>query len=220
MINRSEINNYYSRIKQLSLILYIQGERKMRKMNIHIKTISMILVGVMSLGLSAHGNKSTFQTANSTNQTSAGMLVITNQSVDARLALTGLDADAAYTVWWVVFNKPDNCMNGPGACGPGDVPNAKGSVFFATGFVTGNDGNANVTTHLKAGKPPKGLEALVPGGLKRGNAFKAEFHMVVRSHGSPIPGTLAEQIGTNGGGCDINACSDQFTIIFPPVMSH
>ena len=155
----------------------------------HKKTLSLILVGILSFSFNVSAKKSTFQAANSTDLKSAGTLVRTKQFVDAHLSLSGLDADSAYTIWWVVFNKPDNCVNGPGACGPSDVPNAIGSVFYATGFVTGNDGNANINAHLNAGMLPKGLEALVPGGLKRGNGFNAEFHMVVRSHSSIILGT-------------------------------
>ncbi len=200
----------------------------MQKKNYRKTNISLILVGILGFSLNASAHKSTFQTSNGIDITgvgtiTAGTMVRTRKAVDARLDLSGLDANSAYTVWWIVFNKPENCKHpitvSGSLCGEADVPD---SVFYAAGFVTGNNGSANVTTHLRAGKLPAGLQVLKPGKLKRGHGLKAEFHMVVSTHGPILtgmnsPNTLADQIGSIGGGCGVNTCADQAAIIFPPV---
>ncbi len=49
-----------------------------------------------------------------------------------------LTPDAAYTVWWVIFNYPEHCVDG---CGPDDLGNvdAKTAAIYATGGIA--DGN-------------------------------------------------------------------------------
>ncbi len=183
---------------------------------------SLLLVGILGFSLNVSAKKTTFQTSNGFNlngynASTAGTMVRTKQSVTANLALSNLETNSAYTVWWIVFNKPENCTHpiaiSSSACGEEDVPDA---VFNAAGFVTGNNGNANITVRLNAGKLPIGLQVLKPGMLKRGKGFKAEFHMVISTHGAILPDRLAEQIGSIGGGCDVNICADQSAIIFPP----
>ena len=204
----------------------------MKKVN--NRTISIILICILGISLNVSADnkhhKSTFQTSNGIDITgggaiTAGTMIRTKQSVDASLSLSGLDTNSAYAVWWVVFNKPENCVYGPiadtgracGGPGSGDVPD---SVFYAAGFVTGNSGNANISVHLNAGKLPAGMQpgaqVRKPGMLKRGKGLKAEFHMVLHRKG-PILSDLADQIGSFAGGCDINEgmCGDQAVIIFP-----
>ncbi len=186
---------------------------------------AFILALVLSIPLTANAGKTTYQTANihdfpamANDLGGAGTLTRTKQSAHARLALSGLDSASAYTVWWVVFNYPENCAAGVGHCGLADLGDGStgASVFYATGFVTGNDGSANVTAHLNSGSLPMGIDILIPGGLKEGNGFGAEIHMVVRSHGVIIPGMVAEQIGTHMGACNVNSCEDQQALGFKP----
>src|SRR5439155_14759880 len=64
------------------------------------------------------------------------------------LRTSGLKAGTAITIWWVVFNRPDQCTHGEGPfrCGPGDLlimggsPAVQSSLLYATGHVIGGDG--------------------------------------------------------------------------------
>ena len=148
-----------------------------------------------------------------------GTLLRSKNAVEARLSMLVLDPGAAYTVWWVIFNKPSKC-SAPG-CGPGeDIDQVEQSVIYANGFVAGYDGVANVTAHLNAGKVPAGWDVFLgwkdgnKSGLKKGNGNKAEFHMVVRSHG---PAAALGDIGFRTSNFDFDCgtdCSDQLVIIF------
>jgi hypothetical protein len=144
----------------------------------------------------------------------AGTLTRTKRSVTARLYASGLDMEAAYTVWWVVWNDPSECAGTP--CGLGDLGGPGNSVFYATGFVTGADGTANVSAHVNAGSLRDGIDVLIPGGLDAGNGFDAEIHMIIRSHGGILAGLVSGQIGSFSGSCDINVCEDQQAIAFLP----
>lgn len=161
-----------------------------------------------------------------------GILLRSKDAVEARLSTMGLDARAAYIVWWVIFNKPSKC-SAPG-CGEDDfflggelyrpgIDQADISVIYANGFVTGADGVANVTAHLNAGKVPAGWGVDFgwkddkKSGLKKGNGNKAELHMVVRSHGPAMEGNIGFRTSNLEGDCDITRCSDQQFIIFNPL---
>lgn len=139
--------------------------------------------------------------------------------LEMRVATSGLNANSAYTVWWVVFNTPAGCT--PPGCGPDDVmpqpnPAAGVSVFYAAGFVTGIDGVGNVDAHVDAGPLTEGIDIDTGSGLERGNGFRAEVHLVVRTHGMITPGQVDQQIGTFNGGC-APACANQQAAIFMPV---
>lgn len=153
----------------------------------------------------------------------AGILRRNPRGVEASLHMTGLAPDSAYTVWWVIFNDPDECTV---PCGPDDVGAGVGQVFHATGYVTGADGVANVSASLARGSIAEGVsrrsdvaEAADPkteNGLRA--PFRAEIHLVAaRNHGPLINGRVAEQIGTIGGGCDVFACTDEQAVAFLPV---
>jgi hypothetical protein len=150
----------------------------------------------------------------------AATLFRTDQSLQMRIAATHLDPNTAYTVWWVVFNNPAGCIGPCGAMSLG-VPAARASVFYAAGFVTGDDGTGNVTGHVNAGTLPIGVEVIPEGtvaGLDRGNGFGAEVHLVVRSHGPVLVGMANQQIGSFNGACPPNSCMNQQAAVFAPVM--
>ncbi len=119
----------------------------------------------------------------------------------------------AVTLWWVVFNAPENCHANPGAaiqCDPADVfgteflksveagspnplliaPNmdAEPAVLFATGGATNRRGQLRLTGALfrsPAGEPLDLSPGVDPMGFGKGleNA-DAEVHRVVRDHGA------------------------------------
>lgn len=133
-----------------------------------------------------------------------------------------LDAGGAYTVWWVIFNNPAACTHGMPElgllCGEGDLlafggdPAVMSSVLYAAGHVVGMNGKATFGAHLRVGQLTN--DVLWGDGLL--DARGAEIHLVVRSHGDPIPGIVSEQIRTFGGACDINTCEDQQFAAYPP----
>jgi hypothetical protein len=188
-----------------------------------ISTFSMVLL-MMLLGTPAStlaDAPSTFQAsdfhdfpAGAVAQPGAGTLIRTKQSIHARFALGGLDPDAAYTMWWVIWNDPSVCVANP--CGLPDLGAPGNSVFYATGFVTGADGTANVSTDVNTGALPDGLHVIIPGGLASGNGFGAEIHALVQSHGGIDPGNVATQISIDGGACNL-VCAIQQGIMFLPV---
>lgn len=144
----------------------------------------------------------------------------------------------AYTIWWVIWNKPQNCIT-PGACVEGDffidVEDKEVDIMYAGGNVVGNNGKGNFSGHLNAGDDsPESINELmglpIVGGLELGNTFDAEIHVVLRTHGPAVPGVINEQIGSYAGGCDapfaippftaypdeIGQCADIAAAIFAP----
>jgi hypothetical protein len=171
-----------------------------------------------------------------------GVLTRNRDRVSARVSTMDLDANAAYSVWWVVFNNPAACLVA-WSCGEDDIFSAPGvlnatqiakvriSVFYADGFVTGDDGIANVYAHLESGSLPAGTfvnfgwSTPVMGGpdprsgLQRHNGMRAEMHMVVRTHGPAAAGSVGVQTSTFTGLCDSQICEDQQAIIFPSALA-
>ena len=136
-------------------------------------------------------------------------LVRNKHGVTMNIFTTELDPNAAYTVWWIIFNNPGACA---GPCGGPDLgtPAVNGTVIWATGHVIGANGIGNLTAHLSegdtSGDQPFGLPGDAVGLV---DASTAEIHLVVRTHSEPIPGRVYEQISTFMGGCDVNFCDDQ-----------
>lgn len=129
-----------------------------------------------------------------------------------------LDTDlppGAYTVWWVVFNNPEFCVDG---CGSDDFerPEVDASSFWATGEVVGDEGGITFNAQILEGELPTGSDQVTLGdGLE--DSFSAEIHPIVRTHGSVIPGLEEEQISTFNGGCPPNECENVQFAVFPAV---
>jgi len=143
----------------------------------------------------------------------------------------------AYTIWWVIWNKPQECEV-PGECLDGDfaiADDVEVEVMYAGGNVVGNNGKGNFSGHLNVDDASGsineeffGLNSY--GGLQSGNTFDAEVHVVLRTHGPAVPGLVNEQIGSYEGGCDdpllylpftvypdvIGECADIAAAVFPP----
>lgn len=135
---------------------------------------------------------------------SRAALVRTDAGVTVTIKTSDLEPGAAYTVWWVVFNRPEFCQDG--GCGEADLGNddVEPSVVYATGHVLGRNGVGDFGAHLSMGDTTGALFG--PGLLY---PRTAEIHNVVRGHGQPIPGMVDEQIHTIDGGCAINTCVDK-----------
>jgi hypothetical protein len=146
-------------------------------------------------------------------------------SVELRAEFSGLDASATYTLWWIIFNNPEECTTGaaPALCGEGDLnPDRDGEgvnpvdrgVRNASGFITSPGGTANTRARLKEGPSPTGPAMAGFGQLN--DSVGAEIHIVVQSHGAPLVGSVTGQMTVPDSGCN-PACADQFGIIFLPV---
>lgn len=120
-----------------------------------------------------------------------------------------LDPGYAYTLWWVVWNNPENCFV-PGACVEADFANAddvKVELLYAAGSVVGNNGKGNFSAHLKVGDATGSVNVDIFGLPSYGgllDAHKAEIHAVLRSHGPKVSGLVGEQINSYEGGCVTN----------------
>ena len=118
----------------------------------------------------------------------------------------------AYTIWWVIWNYPQECAF-PGEC---DEPDFKTPVIvgvdllYAGGHVVGNNGKANISGHLNAGDASGSIFSDM--GVKVGNTFSSEVHVVLRTHGPKVPGVVNEQISSYGGGCNPDIVYDPFSV--------
>lgn len=141
-------------------------------------------------------------------------LVRTSDVVKMTFQPDALAPQHAYTIWWVIFNQPENCSD-PG-CGEDDIfidgDPTKGLnedqiaaadivAGYATGKVASTDGSARFVAALSEGQT--GQEVLFGSGALLKDATGAEVHLVNRSHGPVIPGKRAEQIGSFAGGCEV-----------------
>ncbi|MEM9325944.1 MAG: hypothetical protein AAGA85_09820 [Bacteroidota bacterium] len=113
-----------------------------------------------------------------------------------------LPTDHAITMWWVMFNRPENCETD---CGLGDLSTAdvEADVLYADGQVISASGSAVFVAHIReddlSGSVAKFLWDGPAIGLK--DVHAAEIHMVLRTHGPVIPDLAYEMTHTFNGGC-------------------
>lgn len=165
--------------------------------------------------------------------TGAATLHRNGNGITVNYKTTGLMQNHAYTLWWVIWNKPENC---DGPCDDADffiADQVEVDVLYGGGHVVGASGKGNFSATLKAGDDSGSINDLFglppAGGLQVGNTMAAEVHMVLRSHGPAVPGLVNEQIGSYEGGCEVDLppftdipdeigeCGDMEFAIFLPV---
>ncbi|GJM33890.1 MAG: hypothetical protein DHS20C18_28910 [Saprospiraceae bacterium] len=129
--------------------------------------------------------------------------------ISMRYITSGLAPGHAYTIWWVVWNKPEACIGYPGPCASDDFEAAdqvEVEIMYAAGAISGQDGRANFKAYLETNDANGSINTLfgLPkfGGLK--NPMTSEIHLVLRSHGPAISGQTHEQTSSYGGGCTTN----------------
>ncbi|HEV8427033.1 MAG TPA: hypothetical protein VGQ41_03915 [Pyrinomonadaceae bacterium] len=166
--------------------------------------------------------------------TGAVRLNRTRNEIWGSVHVTDLNPSSAFTIWAAIFNRPEECTTnpaGPVHCSAADlspVPNpARASAFNVGAFVTGDDGTANVSFHIRSGAPPEGASVLfgeggindngVRPGFHAGNGFGAEVHVVIRAHGPIIPAAISAQLSQLNGGCPPNMCGNVQVATFPRV---
>jgi hypothetical protein len=114
--------------------------------------------------------------------------------------------EGAHTVWWVVFDDPDNCENGSGflgaRCGGGRPGDPRTVIWFAGGIV-GPNGEGHFNNCITIGAVNAECR---PGGDCVVNNPKAEIHAIIgRYHGLAQyehPEALGEQISMFNGYCE------------------
>jgi len=131
------------------------------------------------------------------------------------------------TLWGAIFNDPSVCTAGlPGVstCDFPDIEAAQGSlVWLGSGIASG--GSTQYTGHVMVGDASGDILGLF--GLASGpgllNPAGAEIHVILRTHGQPIPGQLQSQRQTFlGPNCTVDAlpgepCADLLFAAFDPV---
>lgn len=140
-------------------------------------------------------------------------LIRNDEGIAVRIWTNHLD-QAAYTVWWVLFNNPQYCASAP--CTASDLPanggdpRVEASIAFATSDYVGRNGSGRFGAGLGVGDTSRALFG--PGLL---NAHVAEVHMVIRWHGPTDPHTAHLQLSMVNGGCPEGGCRDQQFAIHP-----
>jgi hypothetical protein len=113
------------------------------------------------------------------------------------------------TVWWVIFNHPENRSHGALGlrCGEGDlfVPSVEASVLYGAGHVIGGSGMAGYGSWIGVGETDGALFG--PGLLA---PFSADIHLVVHDHGVLSPDQVAEGV-YNFGPCVPECVDVQFS---------
>lgn len=123
--------------------------------------------------------------------------------------VAGLEPNYAYTLWWTIWNKSENCVV-PGECGLADFANALSvevELLHATGGIISEAGTATFSAYLKENENSESINEQIFGlptfgGLQ--DALAAQVTMVLRSHGPVIPELIADQINSHQGGCTVN----------------
>ncbi len=148
-----------------------------------------------------------FNVVEGTNVGSA-RLIRNSNGIKIRFEANDLTPGFAYTLWWVIWNNPEECGD-PFACVDTDFANASAvglEVMFAAGHVVGGSGKGVFAASLKEGDAKGSINDIFElppaGGLA--DAQYAEVHAVLRNHGPAIPGQVNEQISGYPGGCVID----------------
>ena len=154
--------------------------------------------------------------ANGMNLAGSSRLLRSKKEISMTISTTGLTGGNAHSIWWILFNSPENCV-APNECDEADVPVAFGggadaahvaevefSAVNATGGVVDPDGYGNFSASLNEGAPPAGVQVLIGSGLK--DAQNTEVHLLVRMHDTATAGMVGDQISMVNGGCPVSGC--------------
>lgn len=143
---------------------------------------------------------------------SSASLVRTDAGISATLSTSRLPSRDVVTLWWVIFNHPENCA-GPSAghpfqCGASDLgnPAVEASVLFAAGRLIDESGGASYGAHLSVdgtGGALFGPGLLLP--------RTAHVHLVLHDHGPADPRILDQELHSFGV-CNPTCIDRQFAV--------
>jgi hypothetical protein len=169
-----------------------------------------------------------------------GAASLTRNDNGVATRITVDDADpGVYTLWWVVWNTPEDCGT-PWACVEADLfnPDAGLAIGYGGGALVGPRGRLQLSAHLSQGATLDGFPYPEFGALgvqltetSLLDARQAEIHLVLRSHGPKVPGQVDEMLHTFNGACIYegpiagaepaygaagpNSCQDRYFSVFP-----
>ncbi|WP_420641581.1 hypothetical protein [Candidatus Leptofilum sp.] len=115
------------------------------------------------------------------------------------LKTNDLEPNTAVTIWWIIFNNPEQCAGYPDTeCGLVDLenPGVAPEISYATGGVVNRNGQVRFTANLGSGHT---TQEWFGNGLI--NPISAEVHVIVHSHGPVILELKDDMISTFRGGC-------------------
>ena len=135
-------------------------------------------------------------------------LIRTQDSISVSGEMAMVEEGQAYTMWWVIFNSPENCTgaNSPtpetGAfCGMGDFDASQlepaGTAWgLCDGFVGSEGGTFSCTRSISDGDTDFELSGIT-------DPMNAEIHMILRTHGPALQGAMLDaQLTSYMGGCE------------------
>lgn len=143
------------------------------------------------------------------------VLIVANGMVHAK-DIFFQEGNRAVTIWLVVINYPEACASMP--CAEDDIFGSlpanptKATVCYLTGQLVRNNGKAVFSGRLGAGSNHGCFFPEDPNPHALSDAARAEVHVVVQEHGSPLPGGagLEEQVSQFFGGCNPECVDTQF----------
>jgi hypothetical protein len=151
--------------------------------------------------------------------TGTATLLRNNNKISMTFHAENLTPGNAYTIWWVIWNKPENCAV-PYACDLGDfgiTQLVEVDALFAAGHVVGNSGVGNFAASRNEGDISGSTNYLFnEPAFPLEDARTAEVHLLLKDHGPAIPGQVNDQISSFLGGCDVYACYEPMFAVFSP----
>ena len=144
------------------------------------------------------------------------VLIIVNGMVHAQ-DLSYQEGNRSVTIWLLVINYAEACASMP--CVEDDVFGSlpanptKATVCYLTGQLVRNNGKAAFSGRLGAGSNHGCFFPEDPNPYALSDAARAEVHVIVQEHGSPLPGGagLEEQLTQFLGGCNPDCVDTQFS---------
>lgn len=125
----------------------------------------------------------------------AAVLTRDGKGVTVSIHAADLERGHVYMAWWIIFNNPSACLSTPcSASEEADNPASERSILWATGFIAGGKGVANVSARLDRRDTP----GLVVAGRGLTKVQRAEIHIGLVDHGPVDPATIVEEMSTPG----------------------
>ena len=174
---------------------------------------------VVEVPVGDHTTSPVFQPFDDQTHFGEAMLWRSAETIYTQFSTSNLTPDHAMTLWFVIFNYPEKCQDGPFQCGPQDLGSnrdAMGDFVYipGAGAVIGDDGSVSFSGSIDLGDvstsgAPELPEGCVPGYEGCGdpvgliNPDGALVIVALHSHGPALEGdALAHQISSYLGGCD------------------
>jgi hypothetical protein len=140
-------------------------------------------------------------------------LIRNDSGITAVLETSGLPSGQAVTLWFIFFNRPENCDSDPCAAlevAPNELladlfaAEVGADFHFGSGNVIGGSGRAAFGAHLAVGDVDGSgrVEIGLDTGIPLLDPANAEVLLALHSHGPKLQGTaLRDQISSYLGGC-------------------